>query len=1308
MEQTVNQFTKGLQMDTNPMIQGSDTLTDALNATLVTMNGNEVILQNDMGNRRVDNAFLPPGYEPVGMKEYGGVIYVASYNPVTHHSQIGSFPSPERRISNIDNEDTGKTINFDFQNDNGVNYLNELCLKSDILLSSVANQELVLHGGDKFVIYGTFNDTSKITNYNNTTNSKITSPKNKLYTLSLGILNSQNEFVDITKNLVRWKKNSEKNEYETVTNFSNDSDDYKFNYGYFIPESLPNELLSNTINDYNFILERQVIPANTYSYKLCGPLYLKIQLNRPVGFSYNIYGYKTVTTKNVTTNGVTTTNEVVIANLTFDCFITYNCPDGCITGNNDGTDKYETLGISSELSNYSKFYDIKHNNSIVSNNDNIETKSVIYDGKSNLYTINQRCNIDNIEFNDNQKDYDYKILIKSGLQDIYLLDLSTKGIIDLSLLGSGSVKLTGWRFYNSFEQQNTILTYTFEAYPRYEKYLTNLTFSFFEYNPNSNQWIDTNIIKISGLDLNNGRNTISFNWEEKGFQKRKLYKVECSYDEIDNNGNKEGTYYCSQKPYFLTTELLNDRYKVSSNNFESYFLSRNFEFDVPIGIDINLKNNSEYSDIEPEGSLIGNSTSIQYGCKYTNNLLIFDNSVYKIINEELYPDFIQLREDIYPVINNCEIIKIGSTSTNDENASSVFNEYVRTLLIKNGSQMSEALDSENFVNFEINNSEKFIGGKIEHYDWFKSNGIQIDQISNAFCPISNVADTIFNPDSTQTIGCGLSVDYEAHDGGGDDHYLNLFAGVNPNYESSNRHNGVPARDALLLDSQHGDSQRMFRASSYETKINNEFNKQTQHNQIITYMYGDEKECYTTSTNILDHYNIATAQGLSTDKGCISNQKARVWMRTDNQGWALFKDLFPGEINTTVINTKNFTLTNSNIETHITTATTVVNGEEKITGHSYTIDITFPVWEDYTLSSVNDISVKWMFNGSWQDIKVGWNKDISDNMLTITTQNIGVEKEGEYRGVRIEIPKKRMILSRQNYNIFGISEGKLILDNIVRDDENHFEINNTSNGLFQFKEEHKTSQTVNNISDFVKGYFQQNYVYCAYDLYDFPNNSPVKLYRHDLLNCVYNEKYNVPITIGIKYTKKTNNIISPIVYPDNNYHTDITYDGNYTILNPNSSSGFSISGSNYLKKEYTIDGSIKFKQDYIYGQKTYDSAIQIVLSSRNEFQDEIQKYNDVSGVDISTGKYYDENNKKLDPNFIYSYNTQTGELQKEYYCNLVINKDNKINNINTLLYKGNNKGYPPTYRYNAIGWANGRRDHSSTIVDFSGINLITQI
>jgi hypothetical protein len=73
-------------MDTNPMVQSNDTLSDALNATFVTMNGNEIVLQNDMGNRRVDNAYLPSGYEPVGMKEYGGIIYIAAYNPITNRS----------------------------------------------------------------------------------------------------------------------------------------------------------------------------------------------------------------------------------------------------------------------------------------------------------------------------------------------------------------------------------------------------------------------------------------------------------------------------------------------------------------------------------------------------------------------------------------------------------------------------------------------------------------------------------------------------------------------------------------------------------------------------------------------------------------------------------------------------------------------------------------------------------------------------------------------------------------------------------------------------------------------------------------------------------------------------------------------------------------------------------------------------------------------------------------------------------------------------------------------------------------------
>jgi len=77
-------FKDGLVMDMNPMASKNTTLSDALNATFVTMRGNELVLQNDYGNGRIEKAYLPPGYIPIGMKEYGGIIYIASYNPLTN------------------------------------------------------------------------------------------------------------------------------------------------------------------------------------------------------------------------------------------------------------------------------------------------------------------------------------------------------------------------------------------------------------------------------------------------------------------------------------------------------------------------------------------------------------------------------------------------------------------------------------------------------------------------------------------------------------------------------------------------------------------------------------------------------------------------------------------------------------------------------------------------------------------------------------------------------------------------------------------------------------------------------------------------------------------------------------------------------------------------------------------------------------------------------------------------------------------------------------------------------------------------
>jgi hypothetical protein len=197
-----------------------------------------------MGNRRVDNAFLPAGYEPVGIKEYGGIIYIAAYNPITNKSQIGSFPSPERKISPDDIKDNLKG-SFDFSNfESSYNTVKGVkFLKSDTILVPLTKEE-TLHAGDKFVVYSEDLASVKdnITNYDNTGNNnidneknKVLTPKNKKYTLSLGVLNSQNEFVDITKTLCRW-------DGTTIKTYTNESDLFIFNDAYFIATGEPEGL----------------------------------------------------------------------------------------------------------------------------------------------------------------------------------------------------------------------------------------------------------------------------------------------------------------------------------------------------------------------------------------------------------------------------------------------------------------------------------------------------------------------------------------------------------------------------------------------------------------------------------------------------------------------------------------------------------------------------------------------------------------------------------------------------------------------------------------------------------------------------------------------------------------------------------------------------------------------------------------------------------------------------------------------------------------------------------------------------------
>lgn len=89
-KESVNTFSDGLNYDLNPLSTPNTLLTDNVNGTFITFNGDELALQNDAGNTTIKYnqgtiedpdwkaVSLSPGFNPLGIKEYGGVLYIVS------------------------------------------------------------------------------------------------------------------------------------------------------------------------------------------------------------------------------------------------------------------------------------------------------------------------------------------------------------------------------------------------------------------------------------------------------------------------------------------------------------------------------------------------------------------------------------------------------------------------------------------------------------------------------------------------------------------------------------------------------------------------------------------------------------------------------------------------------------------------------------------------------------------------------------------------------------------------------------------------------------------------------------------------------------------------------------------------------------------------------------------------------------------------------------------------------------------------------------------------------------------------------
>jgi hypothetical protein len=150
-----------MNKDLTPILTPNTVMTDCLNGTIVTYNGNEFALQNDLGNYKFSSS-LNPGYVPVGVKEYANTLYIISYNPIDDKVEIGSFPSMKTINTSTTHNSDEKISGFipvpkesecpiSVEGYSCVNYTEYNQKHSELLLMSDLEENFKLYPGDRYM-----------------------------------------------------------------------------------------------------------------------------------------------------------------------------------------------------------------------------------------------------------------------------------------------------------------------------------------------------------------------------------------------------------------------------------------------------------------------------------------------------------------------------------------------------------------------------------------------------------------------------------------------------------------------------------------------------------------------------------------------------------------------------------------------------------------------------------------------------------------------------------------------------------------------------------------------------------------------------------------------------------------------------------------------------------------------------------------------------------------------------------------------------------------------------------------------------
>lgn len=646
-DQALNKFTKGLQLDMNPMSITSDTLVDCLNGTLITYNGNEYVLQNDMGNARVETATLPPGYIPLGSTSFGGIIYIVSHNPLENKYQIGSFPSPERNLSkdelgnNGNNENTTVTIGFNYER-LWKDYQDEECPEISSSLNQIILCDKELHSSDKFKVFS--NNIAGLLKDNIISGYQEGNTNVNLYPKYLRIdlisILSNGSVIKLTDNLT-WTN------FETKITTEEGTETVSGNYYIYPGEIKLNNDNSSSLEEYRNLVQSQY---DVYTEKYPGQLGLLCSYEAPSSFNV---GYDAIITKDTGTNvstaqfyyylNWTNENTGIHKNRVNPYQIQIKQVHSDATTNNTDINLItdiklpinETTWESSDTQNNKDYFSTKLPDDFYKDDYNVKNylenwnsgkyisdklrkndgsdPQIIVKGPAIEYKIDSKGKLTNVECNGNALSIDDNKFLNLQVTPIMpygKLNYLTQDLkINLAQLGTGTIDLVLYKYF--IDDLKATVDFQFETYLELNKRIKSIDLNVYKLPEDPQETSGTthtseksagweNVYKKSIIQQSYNTLTQHKIYFNDSFEKDNIYQLEIVVHYADNDDR----YYYR---ILHTTNIFNKKY-FDTIDFSELWLcpKKDGTDDTTYGIDPELK-------ITPTltGSLTTNSTDLE-------------------------------------------------------------------------------------------------------------------------------------------------------------------------------------------------------------------------------------------------------------------------------------------------------------------------------------------------------------------------------------------------------------------------------------------------------------------------------------------------------------------------------------------------------------------------------------------------------------------------------------------------------------------------------------------------------------------------